>query len=75
MRKLKTILFTIVLFTMTFSAFAAGNNKKSGKSASFTRDYEKWRRVYSKDDISKGLYKSRRTANAPPPDGRIYKAL
>ena len=58
MRKLKTILFTIVLFTMTFSAFAAGNNKKSGKSASFTRDYEKWRRVYSKDDISKGLYKS-----------------
>lgn len=33
-------------------------NKKSGKSAAFTRDYDNWKRVYSKNDISKGLYKS-----------------
>ena len=58
MRKFKKLLFAIVIFTMAFSAFAAGKNKKAGKSASFTRDYEKWRRVYSTDDISKGLYKS-----------------
>lgn len=32
--------------------------KKSGKVASFTRDYEKYRRIYSNADISKGIYKS-----------------
>lgn len=32
--------------------------KKSGKSAAFTRDYEKYRRIYSDSDISKGIYKS-----------------
>ena len=32
--------------------------KKSGKAASFTRDYEKYRRIYSNADISKGIYKS-----------------
>ena len=32
--------------------------KKSGKSATFTRDYEKYRRIYSDSDISKGIYKS-----------------
>ena len=32
--------------------------KKSGKSAAFTRDYEKYRRIYSNADISKGIYKS-----------------
>ena len=32
--------------------------KKSGKVASFTRDYEKYRRIYSNVDISKGIYKS-----------------
>ncbi len=32
--------------------------KVSGKSASFTRDYEKGRRLYSDSDISKGIYKS-----------------
>lgn len=32
--------------------------KKSGKSAAFTRDYEKYRRIYSGSDISKGIYKS-----------------
>lgn len=32
--------------------------KKSGKSAAFTRDYEKYRRIYSNVDISKGIYKS-----------------
>ena len=32
--------------------------KKSGKSAAFTRDYEKYRRIYSIADISKGIYKS-----------------
>lgn len=32
--------------------------KKSGKVASFTRDYEKYRRIYSDSDISKGIYKS-----------------
>ena len=32
--------------------------KKSGKSAVFTRDYEKYRRIYSNADISKGIYKS-----------------
>ena len=32
--------------------------KKSGKVASFTRDYEKYRRTYSNVDISKGIYKS-----------------
>lgn len=32
--------------------------KKSGKSAAFTRDYEKGRRIYSDSDISKGIYKS-----------------
>ena len=36
----------------------AANNKKSGKTASFTRDYEKYRRIYSNADISKGIYKS-----------------
>lgn len=34
------------------------NTKKSGKAASFTRDYEKYRRIYSNADISKGIYKS-----------------
>lgn len=32
--------------------------KSSGKAAKFTKDYENWRRVYSKSDILKGLYKS-----------------
>ena len=32
--------------------------KKSGKSAAFTRDYEKYRKIYSDSDISKGIYKS-----------------
>ena len=32
--------------------------KKSGKSAAFIRDYEKYRRIYSDSDISKGIYKS-----------------
>lgn len=32
--------------------------KKLGKSAAFTRDYEKYRRIYSNADISKGIYKS-----------------
>ena len=32
--------------------------KKSGKSAAFTRDYEKYRRIYSDSDIAKGIYKS-----------------
>ncbi len=32
--------------------------KKSGKSAAFTSDYEKYRRIYSDSDISKGIYKS-----------------
>ena len=32
--------------------------KKSGKSAAFTKDYEKYRRIYSDSDISKGIYKS-----------------
>lgn len=32
--------------------------KKSGKSVAFTRDYEKYRRIYSDSDISKGIYKS-----------------
>lgn len=32
--------------------------KKSGKVASFTRDYEKYRRINSNADISKGIYKS-----------------
>lgn len=32
--------------------------RKSGKVASFTRDYEKYRRIYSNADISKGIYKS-----------------
>ena len=32
--------------------------KKSGKSAAITRDYEKYRRIYSDSDISKGIYKS-----------------
>ena len=29
-----------------------------GKAATFTRKYEKWARVYSKADISKGIYKT-----------------
>jgi len=32
--------------------------KSSGKAAKFTKDYENWRRVYSKSDVLKGLYKS-----------------
>lgn len=32
--------------------------KTSGKAAKFTKDYENWRRVYSKSDVLKGLYKS-----------------
>ena len=31
--------------------------KKPGKTAAFTRDYTKLKRVYSKEDISKGIYK------------------
>ena len=33
-------------------------SKKSGKLAGFTRDYEKYRRIYSTEDISKGIYKT-----------------
>lgn len=36
----------------------AEKTKKSGKSAAFTRDYEKYRKIYSDSDISKGIYKS-----------------
>ncbi len=36
----------------------AEKTKKSVKTAAFTRDYEKYRRIYSTEDISKGIYKS-----------------
>ena len=36
----------------------AKKSTKGGKSAQFTRDFNKWARVYSKEDIAKGLYKA-----------------
>ena len=43
--------------------------KKSGKAANFTRNYEKYSRVYSKQDISKGLYKAN-FKNIPQSDSK-----
>lgn len=53
------------------------NEKKSskakvsakGKAAKFTRNFEKWARVYSKADISKGIYKTN-YKNVPQSDSR-----
>ena len=53
------------------------NEKKSskakvsakGKAAKFTRNVEKWARVYSKADISKGIYKTN-YKNVPQSDSR-----
>ena len=53
------------------------NEKKSskakvsakGKTAKFTRNFEKWARVYSKADISKGIYKTN-YKNVPQSDSR-----
>lgn len=53
------------------------NEKKSskvkvsakGKAAKFTRNFEKWARVYSKVDISKGIYKTN-YKNVPQSDSR-----
>ncbi len=44
--------------TVTKTAEKAKKSGKAGKAARFTRNVDGWSRVYSKEDIAKGIYKS-----------------